>query len=207
MNNEKPLEDSPLHCGSVYHLVRLTGNGSDYVLPLYDLSMRVAANSGRFFPRMTALAPYLKCDRARLSEAAKLLVGSGFWVVIEKVLGKAVQYRPLGHEDWVAVDPARAERECCTKMAMPWDGEEQDQLGKALHGATGGVKFFPNVLAGFRNTGLTDEEIVVHTKQFMESPAYAHTHDREHLSSRLRHDRDKAFRKALGAALKEASKK
>jgi hypothetical protein len=41
--------ESRLHCGSVYHLVRLTGLGSDLVLPLYDVSMRVAYKSGDFF--------------------------------------------------------------------------------------------------------------------------------------------------------------
>lgn len=202
----EPLEDAILHCGSVYHIARLKGKGKDYALSLYELSMRVAYKTGRFRPRMTALALYLDCHRNQLYNAAALLVGSGFWVVVEEVLGTATHYRPLDHKDWVAADFARAEATCCKKMEMPWDGEEQDQLAQQLYGITGGVKFYTNQLTGMRNHGLSDAEICEHTKAFMGSPAYAHTHDRANLSNRLPVVRDKAFRTALAAFIKEASK-
>lgn len=144
LNNEPLLEgESRLYCGAVYHLVRLRGKGSDYVLPLYDLSMRVAAKSGRFFPRMTEIASYLDCGRNQLYNAAELLVDSDWWEKLTAVRGKAVEYRPLRHEDWVT---ACGDEYCCKKATMPWDGEEQDPLGKALFGVTGGAQFFPQVL-------------------------------------------------------------
>jgi hypothetical protein len=206
--SDKPLDDSPLLCGEVYHLMRMAGDGSDYVLPLYQVSARVAHESGRFFLNKKRAAPYFACHRNQLSNAAGLLVRSGFWTVLESIPGRAVQYHPLNHEEWLAADPARA-AQCCKKLEMPWDGEEQDPLGKALFGATGGVKFYPNVLTGWRNLGLSDEKIVACAKEFMASSEYAHTHDRDGrlLSSRLRHTRGKAFRKAFGAALKAAAEK
>ena len=124
LDNEPLLEgESRLYCSSVYHLVRLNGLGSDYVLPLYDLSMRVGHESGRFFARMTEIAPYLSCGRNQLYNAAARLVESGFWECLVEMRGKATEYRPLSHEDWVT---AHSDAVCCKKAAMPWDGEEQD---------------------------------------------------------------------------------
>jgi hypothetical protein len=185
LSNELLLEgESRLHCGSVYHLVRLTGLGSDLVLPLYDVSMRVGYKSGDFFARMTESAPYFNCHRNQLLNAAARLVESGFWVKLTEVRGKAVHYRPLSHEDWIA---AHGETACCKKAVMPWDEEGKDPLGPALYGVTGGVEFFPQVLAGWRSkAGVPDEVLVERAKKFMEQAGPASP-------------RSKTFRKELGA--------
>jgi len=205
-------EDSLFHCGSVYHLVRISGRGSSYIFPLYDMSMRIGYASGRFFPRMTELSEYLNCHPKLLYCAADKLVASGFWKVLTAVRGKAVEYKPISHEDWVKnaydqIQPgctSRAELECCQKAHMPWDDEEQDQLGKDLYAVTGGVKFFPNVLKGWRRLGLDDREIVEAAKHFMELPnTAAHTRDRENLSDRLLQTKGRAFRNALGDHLRK----
>jgi hypothetical protein len=207
--NDEPLlaGESPLHCGSVYHLVRVTGLGSDYVLPLYELSMRVGEKSGRFFPRMTALASYLNCHPNQLYNAARLLVKCGFWVRLTNVRGKAVDYRPLSHKDWVV---EHGKTGCCVKAEMPWDDEEQDPLGKALYGVTGGANFYPNVLKGWRNkSGLTDAQIIDRAKQFMGTPdATMKSVDPQRVVDPKKffsHKKDPAFRKRLGAFIcKEA---
>lgn len=202
-NEPLSKDDVRFYCGSIYHLMRLSGRGADAVLPLYELSIRVGYKSGRFFARMTEIAIYLNCGRMNLYSSADLLVGSGFWKVLTATPGKAVEYKPISHEDWVAENPARSEVECCKKLHMPWDDEEQDPLGKALYGVTGGTTFFPNVLKGWRGIGLTDDQIIDATKRFMESPAVAHTHDRENLSNRLPQTKGRAFRRQLGDFLRK----
>lgn len=203
LNNEPLLEgESHLYCSSVYHIVRLTGLGSDYVLPLYDLSMRVGHESGRFFARMTEIAPYLSCGRNQLYNAATRLVECGFWTVLAEVPGKAVEYRPLSHEEWVT---AHSDATCCKKAAMPWDGEEQDPLGKQLYAVTGGATFYPQVLKGWRSkAGVPDDVIIARAKEFMETKE-AGTMSVD-LSTRLLdkdkyfgHKKDAAFRRRLGA--------
>jgi hypothetical protein len=197
LTNEKLLAgEERLHCNAVYHRVRCRGGGSDYVLPLYDLSMRVGYKSGRFFVRMTELASYLNCHRNQLYLAAGLLEGSGFWVVQSHVRGKAVEYRPLSHEDWVATC---GDGKCCKKAAMPWDGEEQDPLGKALYGVTGGCQFFPNVLKGWReNSGLTDEQILERAEEFMSTADAQKRHIEGDITARLSHQKGPTFRRQLG---------
>jgi hypothetical protein len=157
--------DSRLHCSSVFHLVRLKGHGSAFVLPLYDLSMRVAGQSGRFFPRLTEIALYLDCNRNQLYEAARLLRDNGWWEVLSQSLGKASDYHPLGHDEWAEVN---GDALCCKKMTMPWDEEPHDKLGKELYAVTGGIKFFPQILQGWRKFG-TDEQLVERAKKFMET--------------------------------------
>jgi len=188
LNNESLLEgESRLYCSAVYHLVRLRGSGSDFVLPLYDLSVRVGGESGRFFARMTEISPYLACNRNQLYGAAKLLRTAGFWEVLSEMRGKAVQYKPLKHPDWVA---AHGDSTCCKKAIMPWDAEKQDPLGKTLYGVTGGTIFYPQVLKGWRDKSqLTDEEIILRANEFMET-------NEAHMNLK-----GPVFRKRLGAFL------
>jgi hypothetical protein len=164
---ENELLDSRLHCSSVFHLVRMRGPGKDYVLPLYELSMRVAGQSGRFFPRLTDIALYLDCHRNQLYRAAELLRAASWWEVVGKSLGKAVEYHPLSHDEWVA---AYGDALCCKKLTMPWAEEPQDQLGKDLYAVTGGMTFFPSIIKGWRSqSGMTDEQIVERAKKFMQT--------------------------------------
>jgi hypothetical protein len=132
--------------------------------------------------------------------------------VLTAVRGKAVEYKPLSHDDWVTnayaeMKPgcsSRADAECCQKAHMPWDDEEQDQLGKDLYAVTGGVKFFPNVLEGWRRLGLNDREIVEAAKHFMELPnTAAHTHDQTSRISPRCQAKVKAFRHAFGDHLRK----
>jgi len=199
-------DDSHYHCNTIYHLARITGHGSEYVLPLYDESRIISGDSGRFFASMVKLAEFLNCERRVLYPAADLLCKSGFWEVLSEIPGKTVQYKSYGHEEWSLKHPERAEAECCKKLHMPWDDEEQDPLGTALFGITGGVTYFPTVLTGWRKYG-SDEFIKETMKLFMESDAVKHTHDRENLSSRLPHTKSRAFRKKFGEFLKEMAAK
>ena len=87
---------------------------------------------------------------------------------------------------------------------MPWDDEEQDPLGPALYGVTGGASFFKNVLDGWRaQSGLSDQQIVARAKEFMET---AEASIKSVQPGRLvdpkkffGHKKDAAFRKRLGA--------
>lgn len=214
LNNEPLVDgDSRFFCSSVYHLVRLTGLGSDYVLPLYEISMRVGYKSGRFFPRMTELAPYLNCHQNQLYNAARLLVESGFWIKVTDVRGKAVEYHPLDHHDWCFENLEKAEATCCKKLTMPWDEEEQDPLAKALYGATGGCIFYPNVLKGWRaKSGLTDDAIVERAKQFMETPESSiksvdNSRQIGDPAKYFGHKKGPAFRRRLGAFICSAAAK
>jgi hypothetical protein len=202
LTNERLLvNEERLHCNAVYHLVRCHGAGSDYVLPLYDLSMIVGGKSGRFFPRLTELASYLNCHRNQLYLAADLLWKSGFWEVLSEVRGKPVEYRPLSHQDWVKVHLSEAEATCCMKAAMPWDGEEQDPLAPLLYGVTGGAQFYPNVLKGWRDkSGLTDEQILERAKEFMQSEeAQKRTVSyNDRIGPKFSHVKGKTFRRRLG---------
>lgn len=202
MLTNEPLspDEQCLHCNSVYHLVRLHGPGSDLVLPLYELSMIVGGESGRFFPRMTELSSYLNCHRNQLYLAADLLSESGFWEVLSEVRGKAVEYRPLNHHDWAIAHLDKAEATCCVKAAMPWDNEEQDPLAPQLFGITGGARFYPNILKGWRALGLTDNQIVERAKEFMlTADAQKKTvNHADRVGGKFSCVKDRTFRRRLG---------
>src|SRR6476646_9983175 len=159
----KPLEDSPLRCNAAYHMLRFTGKGARLRFALYDQSMALGHNSERFFASLRGAASFFNCYENELYAAAKMLRDSGWWEVIDQGYGQPTNYRPLDHASWVVRHPGR----CCEKLPMPWDGQQQDGLGKELFAITGGVTFFPNVLAGWRKLGWCDEEIVLHTRRFV----------------------------------------
>jgi hypothetical protein len=173
--NEPRVEgDERLHCSHIYHFARIRGKGSDYVFPLYELSAKIAHESRRFFPSLSRMATYLDCHQNQLYNAAKLLVGAGWWTVLETKLGKPVQYSFLKHDEWVAANPRRAEKECCKKLTMPWDDEPQVAFGKKLYGVTGGCEFFPSIIKGWlkvaAEVGASEEQMLDRAAAFMLTP-------------------------------------
>jgi hypothetical protein len=192
----RPLSeaDSPLYCSAEWHFARMMGRGAALAPLLYNVICRVARDSGNFFVSLTKLAPYFNAVRQTLYNAADLLEAHDWLVPREQpdnddwimrgqsALGVPGQYRPVFHKEWADLHPD----ECCQKLDMPWAVD--DVLATRLFGITGGNTFFPNVLRGWRNIGLTDDQIVDAARRFMDTDA-AHVHGPE-------------FRKALGEFLR-----
>jgi hypothetical protein len=186
--NEPILDgDSPLHCSTEWHLVRLKGKGARLAPLIYSVSLRLTGESERFTCSMRRLSPYFNAHEQELYAAARLLVGAGFWVVLEEGLGKPTQYRPVLHRQWAERHP----NQCCEKFVM-FGAEDGDPLGPRLFGVTGGKEFYPNVLAGYRKkSGLTDDAIVERANVFMGTEE----------ARRSARGKGPAFRKALGSFL------
>lgn len=196
-NESLQADDSALHCSAVWHLFRLKGKGARLCIPLWERSMALAHESGRYrLSGRSGAAPYFGVTEAEVYCAAALLVESGWWNVLDENLGKPTVYHPLRHGkpdsvkgSWLETHP----NQCCQKLVMPWSAEG-DPLGPRLWAITGQT-YYPNHLAGWRKrTGLTDDRIVERTKEFMESPACRFL-GREHVLTGI------PLRKALGEFL------
>ena len=155
-------QDSPIECSAEYHFARFTGDGATIAPLIYQIAFRLAKKSETFNLSAKKLAAYLDVNAEYVYKALRLLVDAGFLRRIEKKAGRPTLYRPISHRDWQPEHP-----NCCTAMIkLPYS--EGDQLGRQLHGILGGETFFPNVLTGFRKSGLSDAEICDHAKQFLQ---------------------------------------
>jgi hypothetical protein len=155
-------EDSFLHCSAEWHFARFTGDGASLAPLVYNIVFRIAGDSGNFSASAAKLATYLNVNDRYVYDAIDLLVAAGFLQLIEAELGKPTKYRPVGHTEWAEKHPG-----CCTKKIDKLFTDE-DPLGKKLFGILGGLKCFPNMLKGLRNSGATDEQIEQCGKTFME---------------------------------------
>lgn len=154
---------STLHCSVVYHITQFKGRGSAIAFALYDRCCAVGYKSDKAFLNIkTVLAPYLHCHPNELFAAAALLEDAGWLIAESRKPGSPTQYRPISHDEWVAAHSS----ESCVRTYAP-DYWQQDPLGKAFYGITGGIKVGgPNVLAGWRKLFAQDELIIIHAKKY-----------------------------------------
>jgi hypothetical protein len=154
--------DSFIHCSAEWHFARFAGDGASLAPLVYNIMFRVAGDSGNWAGSIHQIARYLNVEYRYALDAVSLLVAAGFLEVLETAQGKATQYRPVSHVEWAGKHPGY-----CTKKLEKIFPDE-DELGKKLFGILGGVKCYPNLLSGLRNTGSTDEQIEQFGKDFME---------------------------------------
>src|SRR5277367_4858188 len=121
------------YCSAEYHLARLSGRGSALASLIYSQALHLANKSGVLSASISSIAGYFNSDERTVRSGIKLLVGLGFFEVLRKEKGVAVNYRPIHHRDWLLKRPGL----CTEKDAMPWDGEAQDTLGPELHAISG----------------------------------------------------------------------
>ena len=152
--------ESKLHCSSERHLARLK---TQCVGIVHSHALRMSKESENYYCSIPQMAAYFDKDPRTIRAAFRELTKLGFFEVIRRENGKAVNYRPLGHTEWAEKHPGQ----CVEKLAMPWDGET-DPLGRSLYSVSGArVTFFPNVLKGLRRHEFTDAEIITEWKQFL----------------------------------------
>lgn len=154
-------EFSRLHCSAEWHLERL-----DYprlATAIYSIAFRISKNTGRFSVSYPNLAEYFDADERHVARAVRQLRQIEFFEWLAADPGHSCVYRPVPHSEWSRSHPGK----CTEKIALPWDWEG-DPLGRQLFAICDGrIKFFyPNVLKGMRNTGLSDAEIVECMKEF-----------------------------------------
>ncbi len=156
----RPVETTTLYCSAEWHLVRM---GSELACAIYSLALRLSQETGRFSVSIPTLAAYFGVDERAVRKAIQTLVAEGFFTELTAEPGKSKTYQAASHKDWAESHPAK----CAEKLDFPWS--KGDPLGRALYAACDGrTKFFyPNVLAGMRKIGHSDEQIVAHWKAFL----------------------------------------
>jgi hypothetical protein len=165
---------STLLCSAAYHITQLKGKGSAIAFTLYDTHCRLGYKTHKSFLNLkTVVAPYLHCHRTELGAATALLEDAGWLIAESRKPGSPTCYRPIEHDAWAATHVG-----CCVQTYAPdyWD---QDPLGKAFFGITGGIKVGgPNVLAGWRKLFPQDELIISHAEKYVAlAPIPGHTHE------------------------------
>jgi hypothetical protein len=174
----KPIgEDEPaypLECSAEFHFARFTGMGATLAPLVYGVMMHVAKTDGVWWMSMQKLARYLGQNRDEVIYAAvDLLVKAGFLKVAKRELGAATHYEVVGHKEWAAKYPGYC---ICKEEKFPWPSDSDEApLGVKLYAITG-MKYFENVLKGWRKTGLTDEEICACMKRFIRTDGFAGSH-------------------------------
>jgi hypothetical protein len=156
-----PWSTSPFHCSAEWHLQDM---GSRLTSPLYSWARRLSAKSESFFPSVESIAIHFVRDRSTVFRALEELVKEGWAEIIQREPGKPVTYRFITHKEWAQNNP-----DCCTKKdVMPWDGQG-DPLGQRLYAASGGqAKFLPGQMTGLRKSGLSDDQIVMEFRAFLD---------------------------------------
>jgi len=141
-----------------------------------------------FYASVPHLAAYFNTTQATVRAAIHHLCNIGFFRVLynsSRGGDGPVSYRPLTHGEWeIKYGPGGSLKppplstkypeaiKCVTKLEMPWQDEDMDPLGLALHRVSGG-RFDPykNLIKGIRKAatkiGLDDESILVHFEAFV----------------------------------------
>jgi len=171
-------EDEPsysLECSAEFHFARFTGAGAKLAPLVYGVMMHVAKTDGEWWMSMQKLARYLGTENNDdiLYAAVDLLVKAGFLETIKPETGRPTRYAVVGHKDWAEKYPGYCIRK---EESFPWPNESDvAALGVKLYAITG-MKYFENVLVGWRKIGLPDEEICDHMKRFIRTPEFEGTH-------------------------------
>jgi hypothetical protein len=151
---------SRLHCSAEWHIERHCPKPA---ASIYSIALRVTRKTGRFTVSYPKLAAYFDVSERTIRYAVHSLRDIELFKLLSSEPGRKCTYQPIHHDDWALKHPGK----CLEKISGP-DYWEQDLLGQALFAVCDGrVSFFyPNVLKGMRNTGLTDLEIVERMKKF-----------------------------------------
>src|SRR5258708_2907527 len=153
-------EFARLYCSAEWHIEQHCPKPASSI---YSIAFRVAKDSGRFTMSYPSLATYFHTSERTIRRAIHGLREIGFFKLLSNERGHKCTYQPIQHTAWKHVHLDQ----CLEKLEAPtyW---EKDLLGQALFAQCDGrVKFFyPHVLKGMRNTGLTDLEIVARMKEF-----------------------------------------
>jgi hypothetical protein len=121
----------------------------------YDKDLRI---HGEYWSTGEKLAEFYDADENDVTAKLRWLAARGW---LEK-LGDAPIYKPkdyryVEHKEWAAAHPGK----CFVSEQRVWDDEDHDKLAQALHKHSFGKTFwYPNMLAGLRATGLSDENII-----------------------------------------------
>jgi len=141
---------------------------------IYDLIARFTRDGGTYFSSLTAMADYFGASYDSVHQAVQWLLKNG-WIelvghaqptviedreglkMLRKLKSRSKNYRIVPHEAWAKSHP----NQCATMLQQPWDDEEKDPLAVALYKYSfGKTKWYANMLAGLRSSGLADEAIV-----------------------------------------------
>lgn len=162
------------HCDATWHIHQMGALS----LAIYDkigaiTRDRLTGEYGTWYTSGRSLAEFYGASENHVTSVLRglrrlgwlRLVGHGPGTVIEENgvsrNVKANRYKPknyryVTHEEWLKAHPGR----CFVREEMVWDGEEHDALAQTLHKQSFGMTFwYPNMLAGLRASGMTDEEI------------------------------------------------
>jgi hypothetical protein len=141
---------------------------------IYDLIARFSHAGGAYFSSLTALADYFGASYDSVHQAVQWLLKNG-WIevvghapptvvedreglrMLRKHKSRSKNYRVIRHDTWAVAHP----NQCATMLQQPWDDEEKDPLAVELYKYSyGKTKWYPNMLAGLRSSGLGDLAIV-----------------------------------------------
>jgi hypothetical protein len=175
------METSHYHCSAEWHFARLNGRGRFFAAALYSFAFHLSKKTGRFYASIPRMAEYFGVDERTVRHALRQLEKTGFFEVVSKPAGQAIEYRPVGHKEW----REKYSGKCVTKGTQ---NERANALGRLLYTLSAGrFNAWPNYLKGLRRIGapwaaLTDEQIANHFKNFL--PTYV-PKDNRHWSQGL----------------------
>ena len=154
MDTSIDVELSSFYCCAERHLARLSGVCG----LIYPFALRISKKSGKFSCSAASVAEFFGVNLRTAQRGYQQLKKLGFFVLVEsgKQSFEPSIYRVLSHTEWAERNPGR----CTEKIAYPWT-KDGDAMGKALWAASGcQVQFSAFQVNAFRNTGLSESEIV-----------------------------------------------
>jgi hypothetical protein len=156
------FEVSKFYCSAEWHLARFTHQLAGVI---YSHALRLSRESRNYYCSVSDMAEYFDKDPRTVADSFHELAENGFFEIINRDAGKAVNYRPIPHKIWAASHTSQ----CVEKVKKSQD-LAGDPLGRALYASSGGRAtkvFFPNVLKGFRAHKFTDDEITCEWTSFL----------------------------------------
>jgi len=158
--------DQRLHCSAEWHLAKLKTGVAGII---YTHAIKVSRKSQNYYCSIPQMAAYFGKDERTIGNAFHELEAAEFFERVREETGKAVNYRPVPHQEWGEHHPGR----CLEKSEMQRQAE-RDALGTTLNAVCGQeIKtfFFPNVLKGLRKTQFTDAQIIDEFRLFLSQPS------------------------------------
>jgi hypothetical protein len=166
-----PAAVSSLYCSAERHLWKGGGIPLAIYGKLYALS---ADNQGKVFCKIQSLTDFLGCSYDAAWISFKKLVVNGWLERTDTPPSTIYQmrasefdgktYRIISHKEWAERHPGA----CVEVLQMPWSSETADPLARRLYAASDGkTKWYRNMLAGLRKTGLSDDQILEEWRSFL----------------------------------------
>jgi hypothetical protein len=154
--------ESKFYCSAEWHYARFKHQFAGVV---HSHALRLAQKSNNYYCSIADMAEYFHKDERTIADIFHELAERGWFEVINRDAGHAVNYRPIPHKSWAASHPHQ-----CVEKGKKAQGGASDPLGAALFSISGGRAtkvFFPNVLKGFRSCNFTDDEIIQEWTSFL----------------------------------------